>query len=106
MTSKTASAGRRRRKTNPRTSKSHRTNKRTTATNGATKKAPADAPTEVTTTDEFDLKNLVLDQKFVESAGVKKLLTTVPVKKPGKQDYCRCASAPGLPRQCCVARAS
>ena len=30
MTSKTASAGRRRRKTNPRTSKSHRTNKRTT----------------------------------------------------------------------------
>lgn len=59
------------------------------ATIGATEKTPADAPAEVTTTDEFDLKNLVLNQNFVETAGVKKLLTTVPVKKPGKQDYCR-----------------
>jgi hypothetical protein len=61
------------------------------AANGATEKTKlqADAPAEVTTNDEFDLKNLVLDQKFVETAGVKKLLTTVPVKKPGPQDFVR-----------------
>jgi hypothetical protein len=38
---------------------------------------------------EFDLKNLRLDQNFIETAGVKRLLTTVPVRKPGKQDYVR-----------------
>jgi hypothetical protein len=39
--------------------------------------------------DPFDLANLRLDQSFVESAGVKKLLTTVPVRKPNPQDFVR-----------------
>ena len=50
--------------------------------------------TEVSGDDPFDLSNLRLDQNFVESAGVKKLLTTVPVRKPGQQDYIRVHSAP------------
>jgi hypothetical protein len=39
--------------------------------------------------DPFDLNNLRLDQSFVETAGVKKLLTTVPVRKPNQHDYNR-----------------
>ena len=39
--------------------------------------------------DPFDLANLRLDQSFVESAGVRKLLTTVPVRKPNPQDFVR-----------------
>jgi hypothetical protein len=41
------------------------------------------------TSDPFDPKNLRLNQSFVDTAGVKKLLTTVPVHKPKKQDYIR-----------------
>jgi hypothetical protein len=37
--------------------------------------------------DPFDLARL--DPSFVETAGVKKLLTTVPVGKPNPQDYVR-----------------
>jgi hypothetical protein len=37
----------------------------------------------------FDLANLRLNQNFVESAGVKRLLTTVPVRKPGPQEFVR-----------------
>jgi hypothetical protein len=36
-----------------------------------------------------DLSQLRLDQNFVETAGVKKLLTTVPVRKPNPQDFVR-----------------
>jgi hypothetical protein len=36
-----------------------------------------------------DLSKLRLDQSFVELAGAKKLLTTVPVRKPHKQDFIR-----------------
>lgn len=39
--------------------------------------------------DPFDLASLRLDQSFVESAGVKKLLTTIPVRKPNPQDFIR-----------------
>src|SRR5262245_22456470 len=39
--------------------------------------------------DPYDLSNLRLDQSFVESAGVKKLLTSVPVRKPNPQDFIR-----------------
>jgi hypothetical protein len=39
--------------------------------------------------DPFDLKRLRLDQSFTETVGVKKLLTTVPVKKPSPQDFIR-----------------
>ena len=41
------------------------------------------------TPDPFDLKGLRLDQSFVETAGVKKLLNTVPVGKPNPQDFMR-----------------
>ena len=37
----------------------------------------------------FDPANLRLSQNFGASAGVKKLTTTIPVRKPGKQDYVR-----------------
>jgi hypothetical protein len=39
--------------------------------------------------DPYDLANLRLDQSFVETAGVKKLLTTIPVRKPSPQDFVR-----------------
>ena len=39
--------------------------------------------------DPFDLSKLRLDQSFVESAGVKKLLTKVPVQKPDPQLFVR-----------------
>jgi hypothetical protein len=39
--------------------------------------------------DPYDLGNLRLSQSFTETAGVKKLLTTVPVRKPNKQDFVR-----------------
>ena len=39
--------------------------------------------------DPFDPARLRLDQSFIETAGVKKLLTTVPVDKPNPQDYIR-----------------
>jgi hypothetical protein len=39
--------------------------------------------------DPFDPKNLRLDQSFIETAGVHKLLTTVPVRKPLSQDFMR-----------------
>jgi hypothetical protein len=47
--------------------------------------APAPAPDP----DPFDLNNLRLDQSFVETAGVEKLLTTVPVTKPHDQEWFR-----------------
>lgn len=45
----------------------------------------------VTTTqlDPFDPANLRLSQSFTETVGAKKLLTTVPVRKPGSQDFVR-----------------
>jgi hypothetical protein len=49
---------------------------------------PATAPTEAKS-DPFDLAALRLDQSFIETAGVKKLLTTVPVGKPNPQDFVR-----------------
>jgi hypothetical protein len=39
--------------------------------------------------DPFDPENLRLDQSFVETSGVRKLLTTVPVRKPNNQDFIR-----------------
>src|SRR5262245_18203993 len=42
-----------------------------------------------TAPDPFDLTSLRLDQSFVETAGIKKLLTTVPVGKPNPQDFIR-----------------
>jgi hypothetical protein len=39
--------------------------------------------------DPFDPANLRLSQSFTETVGVKKLVTTVPVRKPGPQDFVR-----------------
>src|SRR5262249_21745348 len=46
-------------------------------------------PVNIPSADPFDPENLRLNQSFTEAAGVKKLLTTVPVRKPKKQDYVR-----------------
>jgi hypothetical protein len=39
--------------------------------------------------DPFTPENLRLDQNFTETVGVKKLLTTIPIRKPGKQVFFR-----------------
>jgi len=39
--------------------------------------------------DPFDLAALRINPNFSETVGVKKLLTTVPVRKPSKQDFIR-----------------
>jgi hypothetical protein len=39
--------------------------------------------------DPFDVDALRLDQSFVQSAGVRKLVTTIPVRKPNPQDWIR-----------------
>jgi len=39
--------------------------------------------------DPYAPENLRLDQSFAEIAGVKKLLTTIPVRKPGRQTFFR-----------------
>jgi hypothetical protein len=46
-------------------------------------------PAAVAAADPYDLSNLRLSQSFTETVGVKKLLTTVPVRKPNKQDFVR-----------------
>jgi hypothetical protein len=45
--------------------------------------------TRETVLDPFDPAALRLDQSFAETLGVKKLLTTVPVRKPNRQDFVR-----------------
>jgi len=47
------------------------------------------AEQQASTPDPFNPTNLRLSQLFVETAGVKKLLTTVPVRKPSRQDFVR-----------------
>jgi hypothetical protein len=44
---------------------------------------------DISSVDPFDPVNLRLDQSFTEATGVKKLLTTVPVRKPKPQDFVR-----------------
>jgi hypothetical protein len=44
--------------------------------------------------DPFNLDNLRLSQSFTETAGVKKLLRTVPVHKPNPQDFVRVHPSP------------
>ena len=39
--------------------------------------------------DPFNPAALRLDQSFADTVGVKKLLTTVPVRKPNRQDFVR-----------------
>ena len=44
--------------------------------------------------DPFDLGSLRLNASFIETAGVKKLLTTVPARKPSPQDFVRVHPSP------------
>ena len=44
--------------------------------------------------DPFDLASLRLNPNFLETAGVKKLLTTVPARRPSPQDFVRVHPAP------------
>ncbi|MGY4289614.1 hypothetical protein ACVWXO_008880 [Bradyrhizobium sp. LM2.7] len=53
----------------------------------------SDVPTG-NTPDPFDLANLRLSQSFTETVGVKKLVTTVPVRKPNPQDWVRVRPEP------------
>ena len=41
------------------------------------------------TPDPFDLASLRLNPSFLEAAGVKKILTTVPARRPNPQDFIR-----------------
>ena len=61
-----------------------------------TKPAPQIVPPALETPalDPFDPANLRLSQAFTETAGVKKLLTTIPVRKPGAQDFVRVHPSP------------
>src|SRR5260221_529326 len=43
--------------------------------------------------DPFDIASLRLNPSFLETAGVKKLITTVPFRKPSPQDFVRVHSA-------------
>jgi hypothetical protein len=50
--------------------------------------------TETPAPDPFSVEALRLDQNFIEKSGVRKLLTTVPVRKPYKQEWFRVHSDP------------
>jgi hypothetical protein len=55
----------------------------------------ADAAAITAVPDPFDIASLRLNPSFLETAGVKKLLTTVPARKPSKQDFVRVHPEPG-----------
>jgi hypothetical protein len=58
---------------------------------------PALASSTVSSTaalDPFDLASLRLNPSFLESAGVKKMITTVPVRRPNPQDFIRVHDSP------------
>ena len=64
---------------------------RSQAENGAVERLIETNPTP----DPFDPASLRLDQSYADTVGVKKLLTTVPVRKPGRQDFVRVHPDPG-----------
>lgn len=61
-------------------------NKNTASTE--TKTASVEVPT-TQPTSPFDPASLRLSQNFADATGVKKLVTTIPVRKPGKHDFIR-----------------
>src|SRR5215510_2349239 len=52
------------------------------------------APSTMAALDPFDLASLRLNPSFLETAGVKKLLTTVPARRPSPQHFVRVHSSP------------
>jgi hypothetical protein len=68
-----------------------------------TKIEPAVEPAPINSADPFgNLDALRLGQSFVEMAGAKKLLTTVPVRKPNKQEYIRVIADPTYRMDCAI----
>lgn len=63
----------------------------TTLTLNKTKPSTETNSVEISTqpTSPFDPASLRLSQNFAESTGVKKLVATIPVRKPNKQDFIR-----------------
>jgi hypothetical protein len=59
-----------------------------------TKPIDLDAAPTAAPPDPFDIASLRLNPAFLETAGVKKLLTTVPARKPSPQDFVRVHPAP------------
>jgi hypothetical protein len=59
-----------------------------------TKPIDLDAAPTAAPPDPFDIASLRLNPSFLETAGVKKLLTTVPARKPSPQDFVRVHPAP------------
>jgi hypothetical protein len=55
----------------------------------AVEQVEAAVSTPISDDDPFDLSKLRLTQDFVETGCVKKLLTTIPVRKPAPQDFIR-----------------
>src|SRR5262245_23164507 len=53
------------------------------------KPALIDNPAAGEAPDPFDLASLRLNQSFIETVGTRKLVTTVPVRKPNPQDFVR-----------------
>jgi hypothetical protein len=58
------------------------------------KLAESDGVPTAASPDPFDIASLRLNPSFLETAGVKKLLTTVPARKPSPQDFVRVHPAP------------
>jgi hypothetical protein len=54
----------------------------------------SDAASTAAPPDPFDIASLRLNPSFLETAGVKKLLTTVPARRPSPQDYIRVHTSP------------
>jgi hypothetical protein len=50
---------------------------------------PDASSTTATPPDPYDLSSLLIKPSFLETAGVKKLTTTVPVRRPSKQEFVR-----------------
>jgi hypothetical protein len=53
-----------------------------------------DTPKSTTAPDPFDLESIRLDPSAASSAGVEKILRSIPVRKPQKHDYVRVHPAP------------
>jgi hypothetical protein len=53
-----------------------------------------DVPATTAAPDPFDLASLRLTPNFLETAGVKKLITTVPARRPSPQDFVRVHPSP------------
>ena len=64
--------------------------KKSDNTGSAGEQANPEAP------DPFDLASLRLDQDFTDTGAVKKLTTTIPVRKPNRQEFVRVHTDPAF----------